>query len=140
MDTLSTQIEKSAHCLRENDFAELKDAVNTWRTFFRNTIAVGSVGALFVIGGWLWQFYSLSAQVEETATEVSSVNRNVAAMQDDYQKYKRLAFETETRTTHEFNTKLVMLEYKLLSAMSQMSQGHQIAAPAPPPVVVAPTE
>jgi hypothetical protein len=54
-------------------------------------------------------------------------------MQNDYQNFKQISFETGTKTTLEFNTKLVELEYKLLSAMSQLSKGQPIAAPAPPP-------
>ena len=133
MGTISNQVGKASHCTRAGEFAELKDAVNTWRTFFRNTIAVGSIGALFVVGGWLWQFYSLSAKVNETADSISSANNNVVSMQNDYQNFKQISFETGTKTTLEFNTKLVELEYKLLSAMSQLSKGQPIAAPAPPP-------
>jgi hypothetical protein len=81
----------------------------------------------------LWQFYSLSAKVNETADSISSANNNVVSMQNDYQNFKQISFETGTKTTLEFNTKLVELEYKLLSAMSQLSKGQPIAAPAPPP-------
>lgn len=132
IDMLVTRIEEATHCQKTAEFTDLKEAVTTWRTFFRNTVAVGSLGALLVMGGWLWQYYALVDQVRQTSENVARVTSNVDSLHSDYQKYKQDRFAENIQNKSETTEKFVHLEYKLLSAMSKLSQGQKIAEPRAP--------
>lgn len=132
LDMLTMQLETTTHCKKQEEFADLKEAVNSWRTFFRNIVAVGSVGALVAIGGWLWQYYSLVDQVTRTSENVIQVSQNVSTLQEDYSRYKNERFSESVKVSSENDARFVHLEYKLLSAMSQLSQGIKIDAPMAP--------
>jgi hypothetical protein len=132
LDMFETRLDKATHCHRESDFEELKDAVNSWRSFFRNTVAVGFLGALVVIGGWLWQYYALVDQVSKTSGDVTQTSHNVSILRDDYAKYKQDQFAEGVKNSAENNARLIQLEYKLLTAISQLSQGLKIDTPVAP--------
>ena len=134
LDMLSAKLEATGHCRKENDFLDLKDAVNSWRTFFRNIVAVGSLGALVAIGGWLWQYYSLVDQVTKTSENIIQVSQSAASIRNDYERYKQERFSESVKIAAENDAKFVHLEYKLLSAMSQLSQGVKIDTPPAPAV------
>lgn len=132
LDMFETRLDKATHCHRESDFEELKEAVNSWRSFFRNTVAVGFLGALIVIGGWLWQYYSLVDQVSKTSEDVTQTSHNVSTLQDDYVKYKQDQFAERVKYSAENDARFMQLEYKLLAAISKLSQGQKIDTPIAP--------
>lgn len=132
LDALNMRLEDVSHCKKQSDFDDLKEAVNSWRSFFRNTVAVGSIGALLVIGGWLWQYYTLVDQVTKTSGDVTQTSHNVSILQDDYVKYKQDHFAESVKVSAENDARFVHLEYKLLDAISKLSQGQKIAEPVAP--------
>lgn len=132
LEVLSMRLDEASHCKKQSDFEELKDAVNNWRSFFRNTVAVGFIGALLVIGGWLWQYYALVDQVAKTSNDVTQTSHNVSLLQDNYSKYKQDQFAAGVKISAENDARFVHLEYKLLDAISKLSQGQKIAEPMAP--------
>ena len=132
LDMFEDRLNKATHCHKESDFEELKDAVNSWRSFFRNTVAVGFLGALIVIGGWLWQYYALVDQVSKTSGDVTQTSHNVSILHDDYAKYKQDRFAESVKYSAENDARFIQLEYKLLTAISKLSQGQKIDTPTAP--------
>jgi len=125
-------LEEASHCQRTAEFFDLKNAVDSWRVFFRNTVAVGSVGAVLVIGGWLWQYYTLIDQVKRTSENIAQVTQSVAGFQTDYFRYKQDHFAESVNNLAANDARFIRLEYKLLSAMSKLSQGKKIDEPKAP--------
>lgn len=138
LDMFETRLNKATHCHRESDFEELKDAVNSWRSFFRNTVAVGFLGALIVVGGWLWQYYALVDQVTKTSGDVTQTSHNVSILRDDYAKYKQDRFAESVKYSAENDARFMQLEYRLLTAMAKLSQGQKIDTPVAP--IAAPSD
>jgi uridine kinase len=93
---------------------------------------------LIVIGGWLWQYYSLVDQVSKTSEDVTQTSHNVSTLQDDYVKYKQDQFAERVKYSAENDARSMQLEYKLLAAISKLSQGQKIDTPAAP--ALAPTD
>lgn len=131
-DVLSMQVEQSSHCKKQGEFEDLKDAVNSWRNFFRNTVAVGAISALLALGGGLWQYFILVDQVTKTSGDVTQTSHNVSVLQSEYTKYKQDHFAESVKTSAENDARFVQLEYRLLTAISKLSQGQKIDAPAAP--------
>lgn len=132
IDSLQEQVENSSHCKKQEEFDDLKEAVSSWRLFFRNTVAVGFLGGLVVLAGWLWQYFTLVEQVKQTSNSVSTTIQSVENLSTNYQSYKMETLENTLQTKALNDSKLVQLEYKLLSAMSQISRGQKVDVPKEP--------
>jgi hypothetical protein len=126
VDLLKEQLKGLTKCQRAEEFEDMKRAVEGWRTFFRNTVAVGSAGALAVIGGWLWQFYTLTGAVESTKADISEVNANVKELSEDYKGFKKEYYVGEVARTKELTEQLSKLEYRITDSISKASQGQTV--------------
>lgn len=129
---INSRLDGATHCLRNVEFEDLKGAINSWRIFFRNMVVTGTVGALFVIAGWLWQYYSLVSQVKKTSENIAQVSQTVSVLQSDYAQYKQDRFAEGVKTESVNDARFVRLEYKLISAMSKLSQGKKVPEPNEP--------
>jgi hypothetical protein len=132
LEIINIRLDEISHCKKETDFLELKEAVNSWRTFFRNIVAVGSIGVLVVIGGWLWQYYTIVSQVTKTSEIIIQVSQSTETLRSNYEKYRQEHFAESVKALAENDAKFVRLEYKLLSAISQLSQGVTLIEPEKP--------
>ena len=129
IDFLKDNLKSLEKCHRTEEIDEMKRAIDGWRTFFRNTVAVGSLGAIGVIGGWLWQFYSLTAQVSSTHDDIAKVNVSVQELAKDYQGFKKEYYQSEVEHSKDLGIQITQLEYRLTDTIAKASQGQKVAGP-----------
>lgn len=109
----------------------MKNDIAGWRNFFRSTIAVGALGGLSIIAGWLWQYYTLTESVKDTSDSIVVLKTEVKEIAKEIQTHKALSVETQFQQQASLEVRFTEMEYRLMLAMSRMSQGQQLNQPSP---------
>jgi hypothetical protein len=118
-------------CSRHEEFEDMKRAIDSWRNFFRNTVAVGAISGLAVIGGWLWQYYTLTETVEDTSNVVKELATEVKSVTVQIQTHKEASLENALTQQKELDARFGQMEFRILSAVSSMSRGQKLDQPSP---------
>lgn len=118
-------------CSRHEEFEDMKKDIAGWRNFFRSTVAIGALGGLSVVAGWLWQYYALTASVADASDSMSVLNTEVKEIAKEIQTHKELSLETQLEQQKNLEVRFSEMEYRIMLAMSRMSQGQQLNQPSP---------
>jgi len=127
---IEDKVESLKGCNRHEEFEDMKRAIDSWRNFFRNTVAVGALGGLVVIGGWLWQYYTLTSTVSDTSEAVKDLASEVKNVGVDIQTHKEASLENALEQQKELDIRFGQMEFRILSAVSSMSQGQKLDKPS----------
>jgi hypothetical protein len=118
-------------CSRHEEFEDMKRAIDGWRNFFRNTVAVGAISGLFVIGGWMWQYYTLTSAVADTGDAVQTIQKEVKEVKSELQAHRELSLERDLGQQKDIDSRFSQMEYRLMVAISRLSHGQPLDQPSP---------
>jgi hypothetical protein len=130
-EIIEKKVDTLRGCNRNEEFEDMKRDIAGWRNFFRSTVAVGSLGALAVIAGWLWQYYTLTASVADTSESIGVLKTEMKDVAREIQTHKELSLSTQMEQQKNLEVRFNEMEYRLMLAMSRMSQGQQLNQPSP---------
>lgn len=127
---IEDKVESLKGCNRNEEFEDMKRAIDSWRNFFRNTVAIGALGGLVVIAGWLWQYYALTSTVSDTSDAVKELSTEIKNVGEDIQAHKEASLENALEQQKELDIRFGQMEFRILSAVSSMSQGQKLDKPS----------
>jgi hypothetical protein len=130
-EIIEKKVDSLRGCSRHEEFEDMKKDIAGWRNFFRSTVAVGALGGLSVIAGWLWQYYTLTSSVADTSESIGVLKIEVKEIAKEIQNHKELSLETQLEQQKNLEVRFNEMEYRLMLAMSRMSQGQQLNQPSP---------
>jgi hypothetical protein len=130
-EIIEKKVDTLKGCSRHEEFEDMKRDIAGWRNFFRSTVAVGSIGALAVIAGWLWQYYTLTASVSDTSASIGVLKTEMKEVAKEIQTHKELSLASQMEQQKDLEVRFNEMEYRLMLAMSRMSQGQQLNQPSP---------
>jgi hypothetical protein len=127
---IEDKVDSLKGCSRNEEFEDMKRAIDSWRNFFRNTVAIGAISGLAVIGGWLWQYYALTSTVSDTSNAVKELATEVKSVKIEIQTHKEVSLENALAQQKEIDSRFGQMEFKILSAVSSASHGKQLDQPS----------
>jgi len=127
---IEDKVESLKGCSRHEEFEDMKRAIDSWRNFFRNTVAVGALSGLIVIGGWLWQYYTLTNTVADTSNAVKELSSSINIVKVEIQTHKESSLENALEQQKEIEARFSQMEFRILSAVSSISHGKQLDQPS----------
>ena len=130
-EIIEKRVDKLRGCSRNEEFEDMKKDIAGWRTFFRNTVAVGAFGCLSIVAGWLWQYYTLLDSVETARETISNVTSEVKELSKEIQTHKENSVTTQAEQKVNLEVRFNEMEYRLMLAMSRISQGQHLDKPSP---------
>lgn len=130
-EIIEKKVESLKGCSRREEFEDMKQAIAEWRNFFRNTIAVGAIGGLGLVAGWMWQFYALTSSVHNASESIVALKTEVRDISKEIQTNKETTLETQVTQKANLEVRFSEMEYRLMLAMSRMSQGQKLKQPSP---------
>jgi hypothetical protein len=130
-EVIEKKVESLRGCSRREEFEDMKKAIAEWRNFFRSTVAVGVLGGLGLVAGWLWQYYSLTSSVLDASESIGALKVEVKDISKEIQTHKETSLETQLNQKASLEVRFNEMEYRLMLAMSRMSQGQKLKQPSP---------
>jgi hypothetical protein len=128
---IEDKVDSLKGCSRHEEFEDMKRSIDGWQNFFRNTVAIGALSGLMVIGGWLWQYYTLTETVADTSSAVKELSSDVRIVRVEIQTHKEASLENALTQQKELDARFGQIEFRILSAVSSMSQGQKLDQPSP---------
>lgn len=128
---IEEKVESLKGCNRYEEFEDMKRAIDGWRTFFRNTVAVGAISGIVVVGGWLWQYYTLTKTVDDTSDVVKELTTELKSVKTEIQMHKEVSLENALDQQKELDSRFGQMEFRILSAVSSISRGQKLDQPSP---------
>lgn len=102
-------------CNQKDTIGKLQDSLDGWGKWLRGILVSALIFVVTVGGGWLYQYFTLSAKVDNTQSSVQNIEKTVEKM-DESQRELRDSLKEQTRKSEEMR-RIQIDEVK--AAMSQ---------------------